>query len=43
LAGKLAPALKQAVVDGGQDDRDNGGQSARNDTVQGGRTGEQAR
>jgi membrane protein required for colicin V production len=43
LAGKLAPTLKQAVADGGQDDGDDGGQSARNDTVQGGRTGEQAR
>jgi membrane protein required for colicin V production len=43
LAGKLAPTLKQAVTDGGQDDGDKAGQSARNDTVQGGRTGEQAR
>jgi membrane protein required for colicin V production len=43
LAGKLAPTLKQAVADGGQDDGDDAGRSARNDTVRAGKTREQAR
>ena len=42
LAGKLAPTLKQAVTESGQDDGDNSGRSAQNDAVQGGRTGEKA-